>query len=768
MAKSTNENKKVIEKNLEYIGLDLEKIPEFLTEFEPLNFRPLKSYDEVIYKVYRYIDVKDIEILITPTDRLTELREKYKLASPIFTYLDSNNDENIEKFTSFLQMISNIDINRLEEIEKEQKKIEKQIPYKVKYVNQYIWQIYYSDDTRKYFMLAPINEKDNNAMFYLIKKQIDSRKNRKEERIFVPISHLEYSGKYLSKSEISDIENYLWYFTKAWPSVYEVYDENDKMSIRIVGETNVYEKIKSDYCIILNSKEEAVEYYKLLKAMFILSTGAQDEYQFKTKISEEGNLVFYHKDTLLTYKNLAEYMNKQYNEKVERIKEEIKETGKLKKRLKRFNNIIEELTEEYLTRQKQIATFLECKKTFFGRVRYFLKKKKDEPVIKKFEKLEERDENKSQDSETIYETKEQYTIEDLINICSVLQKKVKENTNLNLDINASENKKDILTRKIENADIYIKEIDKHKKSIFEFWKFTSKDEVQTLTEGEETEEKKKEGIQKYFNYETDLEDLGKIVDETQRRKLSKNETDAIFAAKQVIESIRNIREKENENSIKIIKNELKKLKEEYRDNLEYITLKDFDIFGSLSEDKTKIKVINNQKHREIEKDKYKVLNINSEITVDVYIDNLKHYLSLINEAFNKISNPYKMSVYKVDNKKKQEGINIYNINPKNALFPMLNEEKEKITLQRVNLKENMPVLFYTNIMFYDNFNKTLPVGMDLSTEVLINIDKIKVNSISKEEFYINYSLDELNVITANVEVCEYSAEYKNKEDQTKD
>ena len=106
MAKITNENNEIIETNLKYIGLNLDEIPEFLKEHEPLSFRPLKSYDDIVYKVYRYIDITKIEILITPTDRLTDLKEKYKLASPIYTYLDDQTEENIEKFAIFLKMVS--------------------------------------------------------------------------------------------------------------------------------------------------------------------------------------------------------------------------------------------------------------------------------------------------------------------------------------------------------------------------------------------------------------------------------------------------------------------------------------------------------------------------------------------------------------------------------------------------------------------------------------------------------------------------------------
>lgn len=815
MSKTTDENKNLIEKNLKYIGLNLDEIPEFLTEFEPLNFRPLKSYDEAKYKIYRHINVQDIQILITPTDRLTDIKEKYKLAAPIYAYLDEKSEENIEKFATFLKMLTNLDVEKLEKIEEEQEKLKNVIPAKVKYENHYIWQIYYSDYAHKYFMLVPTNEQDVSGLFYLLKKQIDSAKNEKEETIFVPISYLEYSGEFLTKSEMIDIENYLWYFTKEWVDIYEVYDEKNKMSIRIVGQTNVYEKIKSDYVVVLNSKKEAGEFYKLLKAMFILATGAQTEYKFKAQISTEGKLEFIHKNRVMSYEILARYINEEYIEKIEKLKKEIKETKKLEKRLKRFNLIVEELVQEYLLRQKQIATFLECKKTFFGRVKYYFKKKKDVPIVKKPEKVERDTSTVEKELQELYEEKEQYTIEDLIDICAKLEDKRKENTNINLDINAIETKKEVLTRKIDNADLYIKEIDKHKKSIFEFWKFTSKDEVQTLNQGTEEEEKKREKIEKYFDYEEDLEDLGKKVDELQRRKLSKNETDSIFAAKHTINSIREldrvrkskynttenvkleqnkeekgegkleqiesiIQEESNkveqkEESVvdkqdvhedtkvekielienrKIFEKELEELKEEYKENIEYINMKDFDIFGGLSEDITKIKMINNQKHREIEKDKYKVLNVNLETQVDVYRDNLQYYLGLIKEAFNKIQAPYNMSIYKINDKKEINGIDIFDINPEKAIQDIMNSEKENIILCRVNIKEKMPIIYYSNIMFYDNFNKTLPLGMDLSTEVLIDLDKIKVECIKEEEFNINYYLEE-EAVTKKIKVYEY-------------
>ena len=753
MAKNTNVDKELIKEKLEYIGLDLNKIPKFLKEYEPLNFRPVRAYNQTTtYKVYKHINVQDIEILITPSDRLTDLKERYKLSSPLYTYLMENDEEGIEKFSVFLTMLSNMQIEKVEELDNEQKELKKHLPTKIKYKNHFIWQIYYSDYAQKYFMLVPTNEQDNSELFYILKKQINSKKTRKKETIFVPIAELEYSGNFLSNSEIADIENYLWYFTKEWPAIYEVYDQKNKLSLKIVGTTTVYEKVKSDFTISIESKEEAVNFYKLLKAMFILSTGIPEEYKFQTKISEDGNLQFYFKDKEISYESLSQFVKSEFEEKVDRLKKEIEETKKLQKRLKKFNLAVEELTEDYLERQRQISTFLECKKSFFGKVKYFFKKKK---IVSKLTKTikQEREEIKKEDNiSKMYEEKEQYTIEDLIGICTNLEEKVKENTNLQLDIDAIEIKRDILTKKIDNADLYIKEIDSHKKSIFEFWKFTSKDEKQTLAEGEETENIKREKIEKYFDYEEDLEDLGIAMDELQRRKLSKTETDAIFAGKYILNVYRNLDEDENK---KVIEKELKRLKDEYKNDLEYISIKDFDIFGGLSEDKTKIKLINNQKHREIEKDKYTVLNLNLDTELDSFRDNAKHNLALIKEALNKIKTPYNISVYKLNSDEKIKGLEICNINPENAIQTLLNGKEQEGVLCKINIKENMPMLFFSNIIFYDNTNKTLPVGMNLSTEVMLDLNKIEIECIKTLEFNINVNITEFEVQTKKIKVYEY-------------
>ena len=66
-----------VKEKLDYIGLDLEKIPKSLQEYSDINFRTLRGYDEKKYKQYRFINVNDIEILLSPTNRINTIKEKY-------------------------------------------------------------------------------------------------------------------------------------------------------------------------------------------------------------------------------------------------------------------------------------------------------------------------------------------------------------------------------------------------------------------------------------------------------------------------------------------------------------------------------------------------------------------------------------------------------------------------------------------------------------------------------------------------------------------
>lgn len=125
MPKKAIEKKENIKQKLEYLGLDLENIPKQLKQLKPLEFRISKFNDEKQYKQYRYISIKDIQILLSPTNRLDEIEVKYKKASPLADYLDSKNEENILKHTTFLNMLNQFKIEDVEKIEEEQANLNK-------------------------------------------------------------------------------------------------------------------------------------------------------------------------------------------------------------------------------------------------------------------------------------------------------------------------------------------------------------------------------------------------------------------------------------------------------------------------------------------------------------------------------------------------------------------------------------------------------------------------------------------------------------------
>ena len=770
VVKGNTENLNMLREKVDYIGFELEKVPEFLKEFEPLNYRVPKVYDETTYKVYKYINVKDIEILITPKDRLDDLTERYKLASPLFTYMKPETNEDIEKYAYFLKMINQTRMNDIENIEKEQKEFQKEIPFDVKFANNFKWQIFYSDYANKYFMLASTNETDNSPMFYLLKRKIAENKSRskKEEKIFIPISNEEYSEAILKKSEIDDLENYLWYFTKNWASIYEITDQEGQIFLQIVGETVIYDKITSKYRIVLKDKKEAIKKYKLIKALFILAYDLQNEYNFKIKISEDGGIDFFYKDKKIEYDSLLEFLKEEAIAKIKENDNIKNDTKEVKADIKDLQKKEEEQKQEYLRKEREIVTFLECKKTFVGRIKYFFKGKKS----KKREDIEH-SANKERLKEILEQDKEvnthyndeemeakKYTVEDIIKIGKELEDNRKENKNLKLDLKSLQNKVENLEKKIKNATEFLEEIDKHKKSIFEFWKYANKDESKMLQEGETQEEVNgKNMLKKTFDYEEDIESLANKIDTQQREKLTHKAQDALFASNFVLDGINIVsKTKLLKSDEEKLSNLLEALKADYRKDIDKIEEKDFDIFGNVSEDKTKIKTLKNNKHRETEKDKYKVLNVNLNTELDAFTEKLKELRKILIDESDKIEVPYDIALYKASNDKlAPEGFDKFSINPFEALNNLEKIATSKETyLYKINVPENTKLVFYSNITFFENNNQTLPLGMDISQEGLINMDLYNLELKDKCEFNINIFKDEFKNFVKKVKVYEYN------------
>ena len=766
MPNNTKEDKKKIQEKLKYIGLNLEKVPDFFLEYHPIEYRPTRGYDENKYRVYRYIDVRDIQIYLTPTNRMDLLIDKYEKAEPLYPYLVPEKEEDIIKHTMFLNMLHQVKIEEIEKIEEEQNTLNKQLPFKIKYSENYLWQIYYSEVSKQYFMLEPMGDSEYASFFYLLKKQIECHKKKKGFEIFVPLSHAEYSGEYLKRSELADLENYLWLFTKDWPLVYEVYDKKDKLSIQIVGETIVYEQMKSSYKVVLNTKEESIEFMKLIKALFILQTELPSHYKFTPKIDENGGLEFFYQDTKIEYAMLSSFVEKEFKQRKEQLADIQKEIQELEKEQMQLKEVANQKELEYLNKEKEIATYLACRKSFFGKIKYFLKHKKKKSSFTKQSKAEKTDitqkeENKDTHEELeikIEESKPYYTIEDLTSLSKLYEENLAKKKDLALDNKALQEKIEMMELKIKNATIYIQEIDEHNKSIFDFWKFTNKDNNLVLNAASKVEQEDFIKLDKTFDYIQDKEELGIRMDKEQRSLLSKEECDSIYLTTTNCMEAMNILKQEtnlilSRTAKTKIKRNLIQIQEEASKEEEFFMKEEFDVFGGLVQDKTQIRMLSGKKHREIEKSKIHILDITKNTTQEQYIDTLEKKMVHLKNAIGKIRVPMNMSIYVLQEELPENSYMLYHIDPQKAVEGIKNEKIN--TMYKVNLKVSMPAIYVTNSMYYDNYNQTLPLGMEIDDLVLLDNEKYTFKEKSTSSFRINNIKDELTVKTRQITVVEY-------------
>lgn len=649
-------------------------------------------------------------------------------------------------------MISSMDINKIEEIDNEQKRLNDNIPFKVKYQKDYLWQIYYSEYTNKYFMLVPTEDLEYSAFFYILKKQLQNARKRKQEKIFVPISYTDYSREYLNRMQITDIENYLWLFTKEWPLVYEVYDKDENLSLQITGKAYVYDDIQSDYKVVLNNKEDAIKFYKLLKALFIMKTEVPHHYNIRLSINDKGSLEFNVNNKKVIYEILSSFIKEEFLKAEEEKVKLIDDKAEKEKELDSLQKKSVKLEKEYLEKERQISTFLECKKTFFGRVKYFFKYKKVS-LTKSEENKEKEQEIKLVRINKYAEVKSNYTLEELVELYKQIDKEDSKVKNLRLDIKAIEQKIVDLENKVKNARQYIEEIDNHKKSIFEFWKFTNKDKASELPEGKAKEEND-ESIKKVFEYEFDFDDLSAKLDKIQRGELTKEELDSLYLTNTYIQEDINKVSKEEI----ITEERLEYLKEKAIEANSLLDKENFDIFGGMAYD-NKLKILANKKHREIEREIFRILDINKNTTVEDYTKSIKEVICNLEKAFAKVKIPLSMPVYMTSTEKPNNRFNVLNIEGKKAILDLLKEDTEIFNLYKINLKENTPILAFTNIVYFENNNKTLPLGMNVSEDILIDNNLIDLELKGKQELKL-VSYEDLNdelsdIIIKTMKIEEY-------------
>lgn len=212
-------------------------------------------------------------------------------------------------------------------------------------------------------------------------------------------------------------------------------------------------------------------------------------------------------------------------------------------------------------------------------------------------------------------------------------------------------------------------------------------------------------IERSFDFNDDIEEFGKKQDIKNRERFSKEECDSLFiASTEVIDDINLVASEDAEG----IEKRLKEIKKQALEEEGLFASEEFDIFGTITEDMTKINDLGNVKHREIKKSKFRVLEINKNTNKEQYINSLNDVIKYINSGIDKAKFGMKLNVFcastgALNNKR----YNILYINPQNALDTL--KEEEKINLYNIKLNENSKAIALTNIIYYDNKNKTLPI-----------------------------------------------------------
>ena len=111
------------------------------------------------------------------------------------------------------------------------------------------------------------------------------------------------------------------------------------------------------YKIILRSKEEAEEFYKLLKALFILQTELGNRYHFTTQINSNNGIEFLYEGKKITYRDLPEFIKEKYITTEATIKKFNQEAFELEFKLKDLKDEAKKKDAEYFIKQKETIFF---------------------------------------------------------------------------------------------------------------------------------------------------------------------------------------------------------------------------------------------------------------------------------------------------------------------------------------------------------------------------------------------------------------------------
>ena len=113
----------------------------------------------------------------------------------------------------------------------------------------------------------------------------------------------------------------------------------------------------------------------------------------------------------------------------------------------------------------------------------------------------------------------------------------------------------------------------------------------------------------------------------------------------------------------------------------------------------------------------------------------KKYIEEIQKALETNTASVSMPIYKVTEQKLEEkNFEIFNINIENTIEK---NQEDKLNLYKINIKEMDNIVYLTNIVYYNNNNETLPLGMDITDKALVDLNSYELELVNKETIKLN-------------------------------
>ena len=149
--------KEDIKAKLNLIGLNLDKLPKFLVDTEPVIFNPSRLNNDKELKVYKYVSIKDIELYVTDCHRDDSIKEKYNNSMRFVDFIKQSEIDN-EKSLKLINLFNTISQDNIKKVEDEQDKLQMEPPFLVHYAKS------------QYMMIVTEKNQEANCGKYIILK----------------------------------------------------------------------------------------------------------------------------------------------------------------------------------------------------------------------------------------------------------------------------------------------------------------------------------------------------------------------------------------------------------------------------------------------------------------------------------------------------------------------------------------------------------------------------------------------------------------------